>query len=226
MRILRTRSLGAIVLDEARLADAPDVDRVTILLDAVAHRGLAALPWCDAAVALRRRVEFARAVQPHAWPDLSDRALLDGVHDWLAPFIPDARRLDDIGATHLITAIEAILGWERLRSLDAFAPADILVPSGSRIRIDYSDPTSPVLALRIQEMFGRRDTPLIADGAVPLTLHLLSPAHRPVQVTRDLAGFWERSYFDVRKDLRGRYPKHPWPDDPLNAAPTRRARPR
>jgi ATP-dependent helicase HrpB len=226
VRVSRTRSLGAILLEEARLADAPNVPWVSILLEAVARRGLIALPWSEPAAALRQRTEFARALQPGAWPDLSDQALIEEIHDWLAPFVPHARRLADIGAEHITAALEGRLGWDRLRYLDAFAPADIAVPSGSRIRIDYSDPASPVLAVRIQELFGLRDTPAVAGGDVPLTLHLLSPAHRPVQVTRDLAGFWERSYFDVRRDLRGRYPKHAWPDDPLSATPTRRARPR
>ncbi|HEX6693949.1 MAG TPA: ATP-dependent helicase HrpB [Longimicrobiales bacterium] len=226
VRVSRARSLGAIVLDSARINDAPGVPRVTILLDAVVRQGLAVLPWSRTAIALRERVAFARMQQPDAWPDLSDHALLGSIHDWLAPFVPDAGRLADIGAAQLTAAIETLLGWERLRALDAFAPTDIAVPSGSRITIDYTDPATPVLAVRIQELFGLRETPSIAGGAIPLTLHLLSPANRPVQVTRDLPGFWERSYFDVRKDLRGRYPRHSWPDDPLNATPTRRARPR
>jgi ATP-dependent helicase HrpB len=118
------------------------------------------------------------------------------------------------------------LTWEQRRALDALAPTHVTVPTGSRIPVDYSDPRAPALAVRLQELFGLADTPRVAGGAVPLTLHLLSPARRPVQVTRDLAGFWRSSYFDVRKDLRGRYPKHEWPDDPLSATPTRRAKPR
>jgi ATP-dependent helicase HrpB len=119
-----------------------------------------------------------------------------------------------------------MLTWEQRRALDALAPTHVTVPTGSRIPVDYSDPAAPVLAVRLQELFGLAETPRLAGGAVPLTLHLLSPARRPVQVTRDLAGFWRSSYFDVRRDLRGRYPKHEWPDDPLAAAPTRRTKPR
>jgi ATP-dependent helicase HrpB len=126
----------------------------------------------------------------------------------------------------LAGALLARLPWEKRRPVDELAPTHVVVPSGSRVPIDYSDPRAPVLAVRLQEMFGLADTPRIARGAVPLTLHLLSPAHRPVQVTRDLAGFWRTSYFDVRKELRGRYPKHYWPDDPMAAEPTRRAKPR
>jgi ATP-dependent helicase HrpB len=122
-----------------------------------------------------------------------------------------------LGTLDLATALRGLLDWRRLARLDSEAPTHLRVPSGSRIAIDYDDPDSPVLAVRIQEIFGLRDTPRIASGRVPLTLHLLSPARRPVQVTRDLASFWERGYFEVRKDLRGRYPKHAWPDDPLEA---------
>jgi ATP-dependent helicase HrpB len=126
----------------------------------------------------------------------------------------------------LAGALLAPLSWDRRAAIDELAPTHIVVPSGSRIPIDYSDASAPVLAVRLQEMFGLADTPRIARGAVPLTVHLLSPAHRPVQVTRDLAGFWRTSYFDVRKEMRGRYPKHYWPDDPMQAEPTRKAKPR
>jgi ATP-dependent helicase HrpB len=116
------------------------------------------------------------------------------------------------------------LGWQRRDAFDAFAPSHLKVPTGSAIRVDYSDPAAPVLAVRLQEVFGLTETPRLAGGRVPVTMHLLSPAHRPVQVTRDLAGFWRSSYFDVRKEMKGRYPKHEWPEDPLSATPTRRAR--
>jgi len=118
------------------------------------------------------------------------------------------------------------LSWERRAALDRLAPTHVTVPSGSRLPVDYADPAAPVLAVRLQEMFGERETPAVGGGAVPLTLHLLSPARRPVQVTRDLAGFWRSTYFEVRRDLKGRYPRHHWPDDPLEAIPTRRAKPR
>jgi ATP-dependent helicase HrpB len=134
------------------------------------------------------------------------------------------RRRDQVDALDLSALLLTQLSWPQRAQFDALAPATIEVPTGSKIRVDYSDPSTPVLAVRLQELFGLTVTPTIADGAVPLTLHLLSPANRPVQVTRDLAGFWRNSYFEVRKELRGRYPKHEWPDDPLRAAPTRRAK--
>lgn len=133
-------------------------------------------------------------------------------------------------SSHIILAggelVLAILPWNRRAALDTLAPTHLEVPSGSRIALDYSDPAVPVLAVKLQEVFGWVTTPMLCDGRVPVTLHLLSPAQRPVQVTRDLAGFWRTSYFDVRKELRGRYPRHPWPDDPLTAIATRRAKPR
>ena len=155
---------------------------------------------------------------------LSDAALLETLGEWLAPHVRGARSLDDLGRIDLAGALLSQLPWDRRALLDDLAPTHITVPSGSRIAIDYADASAPVLAVRLQEMFGLADTPRIARGAVPLTVHLLSPAQRPVQVTRDLAGFWRTSYFDVRKELRGRYPKHHWPDDPMTATPTRRIR--
>jgi ATP-dependent helicase HrpB len=145
---------------------------------------------------------------------------------WLRPHLAGVRRRADVERLPLHDLLLEMLTWEQRRRLDELAPTHIVVPTGSRIQIDYGDPKAPLIAVRLQEMFGLADTPRIAGGRVPVTLHLLSPAHRPVQVTRDLAGFWRSSYFDVRKDLRGRYPKHEWPEDPLNATPTRRAKPR
>jgi ATP-dependent helicase HrpB len=134
--------------------------------------------------------------------------------------------LSDVARVDLTGALLAMLPWDKRASLEDLAPTHIVVPSGSRIPIDYADPAAPVLAVRLQEMFGLADTPRVARGTVPLTVHLLSPAQRPVQVTRDLAGFWRTSYFDVRKEMRGRYPRHYWPDDPMQAEPTRRTKPR
>ncbi|MFN9213958.1 MAG: ATP-dependent helicase C-terminal domain-containing protein, partial [Gemmatimonadota bacterium] len=134
--------------------------------------------------------------------------------------------LDDVARVDLAEALLTLVPWELRRRLDAIAPTHLEVPTGSRIPVDYGDPAAPVLAVRLQELFGSAETPRVGGGRVPVTLHLLSTAHRPVQVTRDLAGFWRTSYFDVRKDLRGRYPRHPWPEDPLAAPPTRRAKPR
>ena len=151
-------------------------------------------------------------------------ALREAMSDWLLPHLVGLRRRSDIEQLNLAAILQARLSFEQRRALDRLAPTHVVVPTGSNLPIDYSDPASPVLAVRLQEMFGQTDTPRIAEERVPLTLHLLSPAGRPMQITRDLAGFWRSSYFEVRRELRGRYPKHEWPDDPLDAAPTRRAK--
>jgi ATP-dependent helicase HrpB len=160
------------------------------------------------------------------WPDLSDEALIGSMADWLGPRLGGHRSLADLGALDLAGILLDRLGWERRGQLEQLAPGHLTVPSGSRVPLDYSDPDSPVLAVLLQEVFGWTETPRLGGGRVPLTLHLLSPASRPVQVTRDLAGFWRTTYFEVRKDLKGRYPRHHWPDDPLTAEPTRRVKPR
>jgi ATP-dependent helicase HrpB len=217
--------LGAIVLGERPLRN-PDPDTIAAaLLDGVRQAGMDALPWSDGARSLRQRLAFLHAIDP-TWPDVSDAALIETLGRWLAPRVAGARSITDLERVDLAGALSTLLPWDRRASLDDLAPTHIVVPSGSRIPIDYSNVASPVLAVRLQEMFGLADTPKIARGKVPLTIHLLSPAHRPVQVTRDLAGFWKTSYFDVRKEMRGRYPKHYWPDDPLQAEPTRRVKPR
>jgi ATP-dependent helicase HrpB len=160
------------------------------------------------------------------FPDVSDAALLTRLDAWLAPSLREARRLSDVARVDLSEALLAGLPWSERARLDRIAPTHIEVPSGSRLPIDYADVSAPTLAVRLQEVFGWTETPRVGEGRVPLTLHLLSPAHRPVQVTRDLANFWRTTYFDVRRDLKGRYPRHPWPDDPLSAPATRRAKPR
>lgn len=221
----RTTRLGALVLAEAPLPD-PDPDAVlNALLDGISRLGIDALPWTDTARQIQRRILFLLTLDD-AWPDVSDETLAATIDEWLAPYLHGARKLEDVRRLDLAAILRAMLPWDRQRALDAEAPSHVVVPSGSRIPIDYSDPTAPVLAVRLQEMFGMAETPRIANGRVPLTLHLLSPAHRPVQVTRDLASFWKNAYFEVRKDLKGRYPKHHWPDDPLTAEATRRTKPR
>ena len=217
--------LGAIVLAERPLRQ-PDPDVVSaVLLDGIRQAGVDALPWTDGARILRQRLAFLHHVDA-SWPDVSDAALHETLGTWLGPYLGRARSLADIARVDLAGALLATLPWDRRAAIDELAPTHLVVPSGSRIPIDYGDASAPVLAVRLQEMFGMADTPRIARGAVPLTVHLLSPAHRPVQVTRDLAGFWRTSYFDVRKEMRGRYPKHYWPDDPMQAEPTKRAKPR
>jgi len=220
----RRERLGAIVLRETS-ADAEPGDVRRALLDAVRRRGIARLGWSDAATRLRDRLRFVGA-HDSSWPDVSDTTLLERLDEWLGPALAEkgARRLRDVERLDLTDALAGLLDWRQRRALDDLAPTHIVVPSGSRIPIDYADPTAPALAVRLQEVFGLEESPRVLGGRVPLTMHLLSPAHRPVQVTRDLAGFWRTSYFDVRKDLRGRYPKHEWPEDPLSAQPTRRAK--
>ena len=219
----RRRRLGAIVLDDAELrAVDPELIRSAVI-EGLGREGVASLPWSDAALRIRERVAFLKRLDP-AWPDLSDAELKATLQDWLGPRLEGVRRRAELARVDLVPALLSLIPWELRSRFDALAPTHIVVPTGSRIPVDYSDPSAPVLAVRLQEMFGLADTPTVGGGKVPVTLHLLSPAGRPVQVTRDLAGFWKSSYFDVRKDLRGRYPKHSWPEDPLSAEPTRRAR--
>jgi ATP-dependent helicase HrpB len=217
--------LGVLILRE-RAAATPDPAAIAkVLLTAVADSDLRDLPWTDAARQLQQRIVFLHHVDP-TWPDVADATLVTTVSDWLAPHVYGFTRRDDLRRLDLTRIFLATLGWEQRATLDELAPPHIEVPSGSRIRIDYSDRRSPVLAVRLQELFGLGETPRIARGRVPLTIHLLSPANRPVQVTTDLAGFWRTGYFEVRKELKGRYPKHYWPDDPLQAVATRHVRPR
>jgi ATP-dependent helicase HrpB len=204
-------------------AEAEPEDVRLVLLDAVRRRGIARLGWSDAATRFRDRLRFVAAHDP-TWPDVSDVRLHERLDEWLGPALAGARRLRDVERLDLGEALAGLLDWRQRRALDDLAPTHIVVPSGSRIPIDYTDATAPALAVRLQEVFGLEESPRVLGGRVPLTMHLLSPAHRPVQVTRDLAGFWRTSYFDVRKDLRGRYPKHEWPEDPLSAQPTNRAK--
>ncbi|HEX6938854.1 MAG TPA: ATP-dependent helicase HrpB [Longimicrobiales bacterium] len=225
VRARRRERIGAVVLREAPL-EAPDADAVAAaLLGGVRAEGLGLLPWTPAAVRVRERLRFLHRLDG-AGPDVSDEALLASLEEWLGPHVQGMTRADELGRLDLAAILLGSLPWDRRRRLDAWAPDRIEVPSGSRIPIDYSDPAAPALDVRLQEVFGWTETPRIADGRVPLTLRLLSPARRPVQVTRDLASFWRTTYFDVKKDLKGRYPKHYWPDDPLRATPTRHARPR
>jgi ATP-dependent helicase HrpB len=223
----RRARLGAIVLNDGPVPDSTlDEELVaeTLLAAIVSGDGLS-LRWSDSARQLRERVVFLHRLDP-AWPDLSEAALATSMRAWLSPRLSGLRRRSEVEQLDLGGVLLDSLSWEQRRALDQLAPTHVVVPTGSRIVVDYADPDAPALAVRLQELFGLAETPRIANGAVPLTLHLLSPARRPVQVTRDLAGFWRSSYFDVRKDLRGRYPKHEWPEDPLAATPTRRVKPR
>ena len=171
------------------------------------------------------RVAFLRRLD-ESWPDLSDTALLASLEIWLAPVLDKISRRDHLARIDLDAALKALVPWDKQRTLDRLAPTHIDVPSGSRVPVDYANPAEPTLSVRLQEMFGLLDTPRVGGGKVPLTLHLLSPARRPVQVTRDLASFWANGYKAVKAELKGRYPRHYWPDDPLVAEPTARVRPR
>jgi ATP-dependent helicase HrpB len=222
---LRRERLGAITLRETD-SPSPDPDALRdALLGEIRRRGIAGLPWSDDARRTRARMAFV-AHHDKEWPAMDDASIESRLDDWLGPLLGGVRRWSDLARMDLGDALLGLLGWKLASSLDTLAPTHIEVPTGSRISVDYSDPDAPVLAVRIQEVFGLTESPRVLAGRVPVTMHLLSPAHRPVQVTRDLAGFWRTSYFDVRKDLRGRYPKHEWPEDPLSATPTRRAKPR
>ncbi|SDL02402.1 ATP-dependent helicase HrpB [Catalinimonas alkaloidigena] len=224
VRAQATERLGALVLQEKPLAQTGEVAVREALLDGIRQTGLQVLPWDDGTEHLRARLGFMRQVVGDPWPDVSDAALATHLDDWLGPFLVGMQRLDDLRRLDLAEALLSPLAWTQRQELDRMAPSHLVVPSGSRRPLDYSNPAAPVLAVRLQEVFGMLETPRIADGRVPLMMHLLSPAGRPVQVTQDLHSFWRTTYFDVRKDLRGRYPKHHWPDDPLAATPTARAK--
>ncbi|HAJ45231.1 MAG TPA: ATP-dependent helicase HrpB [Alphaproteobacteria bacterium] len=220
------RKLGSLVLSQRVLAK-PDPEQLAVAaLQGVAELGLNCLHWSDEAVALRARAAFVRRLDPEgAWPDFGDGALLETLKDWLLPFLGNVSRASDFARADVHQALKAQLTWEQSKRLDQLAPVALDVPSGSTIRIDYAGEV-PVLAVRLQEMFGLTETPTVGGGRVPVLLHLLSPARRPVQVTRDLKSFWANGYPLVKKDLKGRYPKHHWPDDPWTAQATARAKPR
>ncbi len=213
----RRRRLGALALEDKPI-NRPDPEKIkAAMLEGTRQRGLS---WSEELQAWRQRIAFLRRIDP-SWPDLSDKALLASLDDWLAPFVDGAARRIDFAE-----AVKALVPWDKQRELDRLAPTHIEVPSGSRVPVDYANPAEPTLSVRLQEMFGLTETPKVGGGKVPVTIHLLSPARRPVQVTRDLASFWKSGYRDVKAELKGRYPRHYWPDDPLVAEPTARARPR
>ncbi|MGY8680956.1 ATP-dependent helicase HrpB [Bradyrhizobium sp. UFLA05-153] len=226
LRARRKRALHAITLSEAPLTLTPSETTARILADGLIAAGLDRLPWSKAAIQWRDRVMFLRKAEGESWPDLSDDALIARRDDWLVPALYDKTALKDVSAGDLSDALMALLPWELRARLEREVPTHFEAPTGTMLAIDYEAEQGPTIAVRLQELFGLNSHPSIAGGKVPLVLELLSPAQRPVQVTRDLPGFWRGSYIAVRSDLRGRYPRHPWPDDPANALPTRRAKPR
>jgi ATP-dependent helicase HrpB len=226
LRARRTRKLGALMLAEQTLSVTPTTETATQLAKGIAALGIARLPWSKAQLQLRDRVKFLRAAESDEWPDLSDVALSSAATTWLAPFLSSQTALSQIGADDLAAALDALLPWSLRKRLDDEAPTHFTAPTGSHVPIDYDAPEGPKIAIRVQELFGLAQHPSIARGKLPLVVELLSPAHRSVQVTRDLPGFWRGSYADVRTEMKGRYPRHPWPEDPTTAPATRRAKPR
>ncbi len=222
----RSRRMGAIVLSEQSLPVAPDAGTAQLLASAIVKAGLGRLPWTKALRQWRDRVAFLRRAEGAEWPDVSDSALAVTAETWLAPLLIDKTSLEALTSSEFEQALHNLLPYGLRRRLETEAPTHFDAPSGSRVPIDYEAEEGPKLAIRVQELFGLSRHPAIAGGRVPLVIELLSPAHRPVQVTRDLPQFWRGSYAAVRSEMRGRYPRHPWPDDPLSAPATRRAKPR
>ncbi|WP_028585363.1 ATP-dependent helicase HrpB [Desulfogranum mediterraneum] len=222
----QTLKLGALVLEQCPATEVSADEICHAMLEGIRLRDLTCLPWSKELRQFQARVELLRRQLPEqGWPDLSDQALLADLA-WLSPYLGGISRLQQLRQLPLQTIFNTILGWERQQRLERLAPLSITVPSGSRIRIDYLQGDSPVLAVRLQEMFGQLSSPTICGGRLPLLIHLLSPARRPIQITSDLAGFWTGSYQEVKKELKGRYPKHYWPDEPLKAPPTRGVKPK
>jgi ATP-dependent helicase HrpB len=226
LRGRKSRRLGALVLTEQAMPVLPSPENAQKLARGVSGLGLELLPWTNALRQWRDRVTFLRTNEGAPWPDLSEAALKPGAAEWLAPALADKTALAQLSAEELAQALSALLPWPLRRRLEAEAPTHFEAPTGTHVPIDYAAEGGPKIAIRLQELFGLNCHPTIGGGTVPLTVELLSPAQRPVQTTRDLPGFWRGSYAAVRSEMRGRYPKHPWPDDPLAAAPTRRAKPR
>lgn len=228
LRARRRRAYRAVTLSESVIAVTPSADTARILADGLLALGVDRLPWSKALTQWRGRVMFLRAAEgpDSAWPDLSDAALMASRADWLTPALFDKVGLKDFSAGDLSDALMALLPWDLRARLDREAPTHFEAPTGTSLAIDYDAEQGPTIAVRLQELFGLTQHPSVARGAVPLVLELLSPAQRPVQVTKDLPGFWRGSYAAVRADLRGRYPRHPWPEDPASAPPTRRVKPR
>jgi ATP-dependent helicase HrpB len=226
LRGRKTRRLDALVLSDQPMRITPSDQTEQKLADGIASIGIGRLPWTKSLSQWRDRVMFLRKNEGVDWPDLSDPALARTVAEWLTPILLEKTALADIDVDELDTALHALLPYALQRRLNAEAPTHFTAPTGSQVPIDYEAEGGPKISIRVQELFGLDRHPAIAGGKVPLLIELLSPAHRPVQMTRDLPGFWRGSYAAVRTEMRGRYPRHPWPEDPVAAPPTRRAKPR
>jgi ATP-dependent helicase HrpB len=223
----RVRRLDALLLEDAPRPAADDERALAAMLDGVRQLGIEALPWDAHSRDLQARLQFVHGLQRgdlRDWPASDDAALMVSLAQWLGPYLAGITRREQLAQLPLADALHGRLNGAQQRGLETLAPRTLAVPSGSHIRIDYADASAPCISVRLQEVFGLMETPRVGGGAVPVTFKLLSPAQRPVQITRDLAGFWRSSYLEVRKDMRGRYPKHHWPEDPLQAQPTRGAR--
>ncbi len=226
LRARRARRLGSIVLAEQIKQVMPDADTARILAQGLIAQGLGKLDWSKAALQFRTRVQFLRKAEGDEWPDLSDEGLAQSAADWLEPLLTDKTSRGQISSGELFDAVSTLVPWNLRRRLDEEAPTHFTAPTGTNVPVDYEAEQGPTISIRLQELFGLSKHPAIAGGRIPLVIELLSPGHKPVQITRDLPGFWRGSYADVRTDMRGRYPRHPWPDDPASALPTRRAKPR
>jgi ATP-dependent helicase HrpB len=226
LRARRVRRLDAIVLASEPRPAAPSAETARLLAEGIARLGLSRLPWSKAQIQLRDRVGFLRAAGEGEWPDLTDDMLGQSAAEWLAPFLGRKTRLSEIGADDLGAALDGLVPWHLKRRVEEEAPTHFEAPTGNRHSIDYETAGAPALHIRVQELFGLKHHPTIASGKLPLTLHLLSPAQRPIQITRDLPGFWKGSWAAVKTEMKGRYPRHFWPDDPASALPTARAKPR
>jgi ATP-dependent helicase HrpB len=218
------RRLGAIIMQERPVA-ATTNDTLPALLDLIRRQGLNILPWTRNTRQLQARASFLHQhLAEQGWPDWSDTALMSDLEDWLTAWLSGVKNRKDLNRIDMSAALKARLGWKRFKELDHLAPERVMVPSGSRIKLDYTGEELPVLAVKLQEMFGLAETPRLADSRVPVLIHLLSPAGRPLAVTRDLKSFWDTVYPEVQKEMKGRYRKHPWPDDPWNAIATKRTK--
>ena len=221
----KQRCIGALVLDRQRVNEVDSQAKNAAVIAMIRKRGLGVLGFNQNLENWLARLSLMRSIEPDNWPDLSKTALLDSLEQWLTPYLSNVKNLNQLQAIDFNAALLAMLSWEQQQRLQKQLPEKIAIPSGEMVRIDYSQ-SPPVLAARIQQMFGLAESPVIADGRLSLQCHLLSPAKRPLAVTQDLSSFWENAYQDIKKELKGRYPKHPWPDDPINAEATNRAKPR